>query len=187
MNLPNKLTMMRIIMIPLFLFFLLWDIVPGNELLALLTFALAAITDTLDGQIARRRNLVTDFGKLMDPLADKLLVMSALLPFVEVQDVPAVVIVIILAREFMVTSLRLIAVEKGVVIAADIWGKVKTVLQMFWIVYTLLLRWLASLEMMIGGPLTLIYQVGMVLVVVATVLSGINYMYKNHKLFTESI
>ena len=119
MNLPNKLTMLRIILIPVFLVLVLVESIPMHYLWALLVYLIACFTDTLDGHIARSRGLVTDFGKLMDPLADKLLVMSALVAFIPVADVPVWVVVVILAREFMVTSLRLIAAGKGVVIAAD--------------------------------------------------------------------
>ena len=142
MNLPNKLTMLRIILIPVFLVLVLVDRIPMHYLWSLIVFLAACITDTLDGNIARKRNLVTDFGKLMDPLADKLLVMSALVAFIPVAGVPVWVVVVILGREFMVTSLRLIAAGKGVVIAADKWGKVKTISQMVWLNYTLLMLWL---------------------------------------------
>ena len=141
MNLPNKLTMLRIILIPVFLVLVLVDRIPMHYLWSLIVFLAACITDTLDGNIARKRNLVTDFGKLMDPLADKLLVMSALVAFIPVAGVPVWVVVVILGREFMVTSLRLIAAGKGVVIAADKWGKVKTISQMVWLNYTLLMLW----------------------------------------------
>ena len=116
MNLPNKLTMLRIILIPVFLVLLLVESIPLHYLWSLIVYLAACFTDTLDGYLARSRNLVTDFGKLLDPLADKLLVMSALVAFIPVAGVPVWVVVIILAREFMVTSLRLIAAGKGVVI-----------------------------------------------------------------------
>ena len=139
MNLPNKLTMLRIILIPVFLVLLLAESIPLHYLWSLIVYLAACFTDTLDGHLARSRNLVTDFVKLMDPLADKLLVMSALVAFIPVAGVPVWVVVIILAREFMVTSLRLIAAGKGVVIAADKWGKIKTISQMIWLNYTLLM------------------------------------------------
>ncbi len=186
MNLPNKLTVLRMVMIPLFLVFFLSGGIPNNNLWALITFAAAAITDTLDGNIARKRGLVTDFGKFMDPLADKLLVMAALVAFVEVLGTPSVVIIIILAREFLVTALRTLAANKGVVIAADNWGKIKTVLQMFWIVYTLLLCWLEQTFTALPvswDVLYFIYSAGMVLVALITVVSGFNYIWKNRNLF----
>ena len=132
MNLPNKLTVLRMLMIPLFLICME---VPfeGRYLWALVLFALASFTDLLDGKIARARGLVTDFGKLMDPLADKLLVMAAMVSLITKGMVPAVFVIVILAREFLVTSVRLVAAGKGTVLAADIWGKIKTALQMVWI------------------------------------------------------
>lgn len=189
MNLPNKLTLLRMCLIPVFLLFLLWEGLPNNYLWALLIFAAASITDTLDGQIARRRGLVTDFGKFMDPLADKLLVMSALVGFVDVMDVPPTVIIVILAREFLVTALRTLAADNGVVIAADGWGKLKTVLQMFWICFTLLLLWVMAEEIGPGwvfAALSWVHIVGMTLVVAVTIISGFNYMWKNRQLFLRS-
>ena len=181
MNLPNKLTMLRIILIPVFLVFLLIESIPLHYLWAFITFVVACITDTLDGNIARSRGLITDFGKLMDPLADKLLVMSALVSFITVAGVPVWVVVLILAREFMVTSLRLIAAGKGVVIAADKWGKIKTISQMIWLNYTLLYLWLWQ-GTILGHNL---FLVGMGVVIYTTVVSGANYMIKNRALFSD--
>ena len=130
MNLPNKLTILRVIMIPFFLFFLLTSFVPGSKYIAFVIFALASLTDMLDGKIARKYNLVTNFGKFMDPLADKLLVCSAMIAFIEMGLMPAVVVIVIIAREFIISGFRLIAVEKGTVIAAGMAGKIKTVCQM---------------------------------------------------------
>ena len=129
MNLPNKLTVMRMALIPVFLVFMLVESIPHRYLIAAVIFAAASFTDYLDGHIARRDGLVTNFGKLMDPLADKLLVFSALVCFIELEMSSALIVFIILAREFLVTSVRLIAAEQGTVIAADIWGKMKTVSQ----------------------------------------------------------
>ena len=131
MNLPNKLTTARVVMIPLFLV----AVYQGWWLAALVIFALASITDALDGHIARSRGLVTDFGKFMDPLADKLLVTAALMVFVDLLEVPGWVVFLIVARELAITGLRTIAAGKGVVMAADKWGKVKTASQMVWILY----------------------------------------------------
>lgn len=203
MNLPNKLTMLRMFMIPVFLFFFLrktayvsWmPHIRYNYLLALIIFAAASITDLIDGKIARSRGLVTDFGKLMDPLADKLLVTSALcclLPGFGVWG--TVSLILILSREFLVTSIRLIAAGKGEVLAADIWGKVKTVVQMSWIVYYLLLlaanviilpdsvEYPTFLEpvMPLAVPLHYILFAAMVLL---TVLSGAHYVVKNRRMF----
>lgn len=142
MNLPNKLTLLRVILIPFFLLFVYLDI-PCHHLLALLVFAAASITDALDGSIARKRNLVTNFGKFLDPLADKVLVISALTVFVELDEVHmgAIPLIIISAREFMVSGLRLLAADSGIVVAAGIWGKLKTAFTMVTIVVTLL--WLS--------------------------------------------
>lgn len=181
MNLPNKLTMLRIILIPVFLVLVLVDRIPMHYLWSLIVFLAACITDTLDGNIARKGNLVTDFGKLMDPLADKLLVMSALVAFIPVAGVPVWVVVVILGREFMVTSLRLIAAGKGVVIAADKWGKVKTISQMVWLNYTLLMLWLFPE----AGWAYILFVVLMGIVVATTVLSGANYMLKNKALYSD--
>ncbi len=142
MNLPNKLTLLRVILIPFFLLFIYLDI-PCNFLLALIIFAAASITDALDGKIARARNLVTNFGKFLDPLADKVLVISALTVFVELDEVHmgAIPLIIISAREFMVSGLRLLAADSGIVVAAGIWGKLKTAFTMVAIVVALL--WLS--------------------------------------------
>ena len=129
MNLPNKLTLGRIILVPLMVAALLIDF-PFNNLVALIIFAAASITDLLDGKIARKQNLVTDFGKFADPLADKILVLATLLCFVQNGYCDCVAVIIVLFREFSVTSIRLIAASSGEVIAANIWGKAKTVSQM---------------------------------------------------------
>lgn len=190
MNLPNKLTMLRMALIPVFLVFMLCTGIPHNYLWALIVFAGASLTDMLDGQIARKRGLVTNFGKFMDPLADKLLVMSALVCFTQLEPafaLPAVVLVLILAREFAVTALRTLAADNGVVIAADKWGKIKTVSQMVWICYTLLMLWLCvGLLGYVNGPMLAIYWAGMAVVLVTTVGSGINYLGKNRELFMNS-
>lgn len=138
MNLPNKLTVARVVLVPFFIFFLLTDIVPMSSLWALVVFALASITDALDGHIARSRNLVTNFGKFLDPLADKVLVISALVCFVDMGLAGAVPVIIIIAREFMVSGLRLVTAGEGVVVAAGIWGKLKTAFTMVAIVVILL-------------------------------------------------
>ena len=139
MNLPNKLTVARIILVPFFVAALLINF-PLNNLAALAIFAAASITDLLDGKIARKRGLVTDFGKFADPLADKILVISALLCFVQLGLCDCVAVIVVLFREFAVTSIRLIAASKGKVIAANIWGKVKTVTQIVAIIAILALQ-----------------------------------------------
>lgn len=140
MNLPNKLTVMRVILVPFFIFFLLCDIPFGaqaNSVLALIVFIAASVTDALDGHIARSRNLVTNFGKFLDPLADKVLVISALVCFIQMGLVGAVPVIIIIAREFMVSGLRLVTANEGIVVAAGIWGKLKTAFTMVAIVIIL--------------------------------------------------
>ena len=133
MNLPNKLTILRVILIPVFLVFLMVPDIPGGKWIALGIFIAASLTDTADGMIARKYNLITNFGKFMDPLADKLLVDSALIAFVEMGRISAWIVIVIIAREFIISGFRLVASDKGVVIAAGIWGKVKTVVQMIMI------------------------------------------------------
>lgn len=142
MNLPNKLTLLRVILVPFFLLFMYINI-PFNFAIALVIFAAASITDALDGHIARKNNLVTNFGKFLDPLADKVLVISALCVFTEMPDVKmgAIPLIIIVAREFMVSGLRLLAADSGVVVAAGMWGKLKTAFTMVTIIGILL--WLS--------------------------------------------
>lgn len=143
MNLPNKLTLLRVILVPFFLLFMYLDACPYNYLIAFVIFVGASITDALDGKIARKHNLVTNFGKFLDPLADKVLVMAALAVFVEFDDVKmgAIPFIIITAREFMVSGLRLLAADSGVVVAAGMWGKLKTAFTMVTIIAILL--WLS--------------------------------------------
>ncbi len=130
MNLPNKLTMLRVFMIPFFVFFVYANFIPYNDYIALFIYVAACLTDLADGKIARKYNLVTTFGKFMDPLADKILVITALILFVEQGRMNAIALIIIVAREFIVSGFRLIASDKGIVIAAGIWGKIKTTVQM---------------------------------------------------------
>lgn len=200
MNLPNKLTILRVLLIPFFILFFFWSSLPLNFLWALIIFSAASITDTLDGHIARKNNLVTNFGKLMDPLADKLLVISALvcilgggyfhIGFSAESDhvIGLIGLIIILAREFTVTSIRLVAAEKGVVIAADKWGKFKTVSQMVWTV--LLLLRLVVPTTVTPASLTLIWSVALnvlfVIMIVLTVGSGFNYVWNNRELISDT-
>ena len=181
MNLPNKLTVLRMALIPVFLVFLLVEGIPWRFLWAAVVFGAASFTDYLDGHIARSRGLVTNFGKLMDPLADKLLVFSALICFL---------VFVILARELLVTSVRLIAAEQGRVIAADRLGKLKTVTQIVWVLYALLAMWI-QWELLPPSPNSfspafLFGDVVLQLVVVAlTVVSGWNYVWKNRGLLSD--
>jgi len=196
MNLPNKLTILRILMIPLFVFFFFEDRIPYHYTWALITFASAALTDLIDGKIARSRGLITDFGKLMDPLADKLLTTAAFCClFTNILNIPVVIsFILILSREFLVTSVRLVAAGKGEVLAADIWGKVKTVMQMLWIClellgYVLFAEFGYYLYYYLPDWLEIAYRdvmyVLLYAVVAVTVLSGVHYIVKNRHLFKE--
>ena len=139
MNLPNKLTLMRVILVPFFILFFYLESVPYNYLIAFIIFVAASITDALDGHIARKNNLITNFGKFLDPLADKVLVTAALCCFVEKGLMSAIPLIIIVSREFMVSGLRLVTANEGVVVAAGIWGKLKTAFTMVAIVVILVL------------------------------------------------
>lgn len=137
MNLPNKLTLMRVFLVPVFLIFIFVSRIPAHYTIALAVFAIASITDALDGHIARKNGLVTNFGKFLDPLADKVLVLAALAAFVELDVMSSIPLIIITAREFMVSGLRLIAADSGVVVAAGFSGKLKTAFTMVSIVFIL--------------------------------------------------
>lgn len=169
MNLPNKLTMFRVILIPVFIVVLMTGLVPApaNRYIAVAIFCIASFTDYLDGHIARKYNLVTNFGKFMDPLADKLLVSSALICMIELGLLPAWIVIIIISREFIITGFRLLAAEGGLVIAASWWGKIKTVTQMAMIILVLL---------GVGG---IIGSILIILATVFTVISGVDYIVKN--------
>lgn len=188
MNLPNKLTMLRVILVPFFVFFLLTDVWDtAGDYLALVIFIIASLTDMLDGKIARKYNLVTNFGKFMDPLADKLLVCSAMICLIELNMIPAWMVIIIIAREFIISGFRLIAADNRVVIAASMWGKCKTVVQMAMIIVLILnLNFFVFLPG--NGQLDILYLLGVVLsyaAVVLTVVSLIDYLYKNRGVLKE--
>lgn len=179
MNLPNKLTILRICLVPFFVFFLLAEFMPHRYLFALLLFCVASYTDHLDGKIARRDHLITNFGKLMDPLADKIMVMAALICLVKLDLASSVCVILIMAREFAVTSIRLLAVEQGRVIAANNWGKLKTVSQMTAIIVILLLQYLTGFHPGLELPALV---TGHVLVGIATLfslISGVIYAKEN--------
>lgn len=171
MNTPNKLTIARIIMIPFFVAFLMYDIT-GNadKWIALTIFVIASLTDTLDGYLARKYHLVTNFGKFMDPLADKLLVCSALICFTATGQLAAWITIIIIAREFIISGFRLIAAENGIVIAANYWGKFKTVSQMIMIILLLI---------DLGGAFDILEQIFIWLSVALTIISLITYIWQN--------
>lgn len=190
MNTPNKLTVLRIIFVPFIVAILLIDKIPHHYLISGLLFGAASFTDYLDGKIARRDGLITDFGKFADPLADKILVIAVLTCFVELHLANAVMLIIILAREFMVTSLRLVAVESGKVIAANMWGKTKTVSQMIAIITVFVTHYflelisigcipLAQYYEQIGFVITIINNVLLWFCVLMTVISGYIYMRDN--------
>ena len=171
MNLPNKLTILRMIMVPFFVLFMLVPIGgPANKWIALAIFVVASLTDTLDGYIARRDHLITDFGKFMDPLADKLLVCSALICFVELGDLPAWIVIVIIAREFIISGFRLVASDNGIVIAASKTGKLKTISQMVMVVLVI-----ADL----GDIFDVLKQIFIWLALILTVVSLIEYIAKN--------
>lgn len=188
MNLPNKLTVLRVIMIPIFVAVIFVTAIPYRFLIAAAIFALASLTDLLDGKIARKRGLVTDFGKLMDPLADKVFVTTALFCLICITEDPCwrmaltIATIIIVAREFLVTSLRLLVASKGIVIPAAFIGKVKTTLQMIAIICILLeTQFAEKLTELIGFPHWIGYIV-LAAAVVATIVSGVQYVnaYKSY-------
>ena len=173
MNTANKLTILRVVMIPAFLLVLYLN-VPYANYWALAIFAAASITDTLDGYIARHYNQITDFGKFMDPLADKCLVTAAMLWFVEVGQMPAWALLIVIVREFGVSGLRMVAADKGRVIAAGWSGKVKTAATMVCVLLMLL-------------PLPeIVSQIGTAVIVLTTIYSGVEYFMKNADILTEA-
>ena len=177
MNLPNKLTIFRVILIPFFVVCLLMPVIPFNNVIACVIFCVASFTDFLDGYLARRDGLVTNFGKFMDPLADKLLVGAALICLVETGQLPAWVVVIIISREFIISGFRLIASDNGVVIAASYWGKFKTVFQM-----VMICLMIANL----GGIFVVITQVVMWIAVALTIISLIDYLIKNKDVMKDT-
>lgn len=177
MNLPNKITMFRVAMIPVFLIFMLIPDIPNGTYIAAAIFIVAALTDLLDGYIARKHNLVTNFGKFMDPLADKLLVCSALICFVELNLLPAWIVIIIISREFIISGFRLVASDNGVVIAASWWAKIKTTVQMVMSV---------MLIINLDYPfINLLEQIAIYLAVILTIVSLIEYLVKNINVLKE--
>ena len=176
MNLPNKLTIMRVILIPFFVFFLLSPYFPAyGNYIAVAIFIVASLTDMLDGKIARKYNLVTNFGKFMDPLADKLLVCSAMICLIELDRLAAWIVIVIIAREFIISGFRLVASDNGVVIAASYWGKFKTTFQMIGVVLLIFnIPVLSTLT-------TIIVWIALAL----TVISLVDYIVKNAGVLTE--
>ena len=193
MNLPNKLTLARVIMVPFFVFFLAYDFIPHHTVIALGIFALASFTDHLDGSIARKRNLITNFGKFLDPLADKILVISALICFIPMNWITVWSVIIIMAREFMVSAVRLIAADNGKVVAANAWGKLKTVSQMVAILLVLIFQYICDLVVYAGGDpsvcwvvFSIIGRIFIGICVFFTILSGVIYLRDNWSLMKNS-
>ena len=193
MNLPNKLTILRVILIPFFLVFLMVDGIPGGKWISLAIFIVASLTDMLDGKIARKYNLITTYGKFMDPIADKLLVNSSFtIMATQTPDmVPVIAVVIMIARDIVVDALRMISVQKGVVIAANIFGKLKTVTQMV----AISLAFLDAnyfMSFVCGGLtgfaliLNILMSVAMILAVIATIWSGVDYFMKSKDVVLQS-
>ena len=177
MNLPNKLTLFRVVLIPFFVFFLLAPYFEGyGNYIAVAIFIVASLTDMLDGKIARKYNLVTNFGKFMDPLADKLLVCSAMICMIEMGKLPAWIVIVIIAREFIISGFRLVASDNGIVIAASYWGKFKTVFQMAMIIV---------LIADFGGVFDIIAQVLIWIALALTIISLIDYVVKNKEVLTQ--
>ena len=178
MNLPNKITVFRILMIPFFVACMLIKEIPYHEIIAGVIFIIAALSDLVDGKIARRFNLVTNFGKFMDPIADKLLVQSALLYFVANGLLPAWIAIVIMSREFIISGFRLVAADKGIVIAAGYLGKLKTVFQMVMSVMLIFHFshpvWLVTEQIFIWGSLIL------------TIVSLVDYFIKNKDVLKET-
>lgn len=177
MNLPNKLTILRIILIPFFVFFLLAQggLHETYRIVAAVIFIIASLTDLLDGKIARKYDLVTNFGKFMDPLADKLLVCSGLICFVGLNQLPAWFVIVIISRDFIISGFRLVAADNGVVIAASYWGKYKTVFQMV----------MSVLLIVNIRELSLVTAAFSIIALVLTVVSLVDYIVKNYRVLTE--
>lgn len=179
LNLPNKLTLLRVIMIPFFLYVLLYQPFGFNIsiFVAIAIFILASATDALDGHIARSRNLITNFGKFMDPLADKLLVSSALIALIEMDKLSSIVVIIIISREFIITGFRTVAANNNIVIAASKWGKLKTISQMVMLPICML---------GLIYPLAIIENILIIITVTLTIISAVDYIYKNKQVLYET-
>lgn len=178
MNLPNKLTILRVILIPFFVVFMMVPYFKGyGNYVALAIFIVASLTDMLDGKIARKYNLVTNFGKFMDPLADKLLVCSAMICLIETGQLASWIVIVIIAREFIISGFRLVASDNGVVIAASYWGKFKTVSQMLMVIVLILDLPYPAFQML-GTVLTY-------LALILTIVSLVDYIAKNRDVLKE--
>lgn len=191
MNLPNKLTMLRVIMIPFFVAAILYseqlgkaydseDVFTTTRIIAGILFCAASFTDFLDGYLARKNNLVTNFGKFMDPLADKLLVCSALILLTSEQLIPSWITIIIVGREFIISGFRLVASDNGVVIAASYWGKWKTVTQMVLCIFLIF-----APQLSYEGPGRIFKLVVLTIAVALTLISLCDYIWKNKSVITD--
>ncbi len=179
MNLPNKLTIIRVIMIPFFVFFMLTPMFPGiSNYIAVAIFCIASFTDFLDGYLARRDGLVTNFGKFMDPLADKLLVCAALICLVEKGILASWIVIIIISREFIISGFRLIASDNGIVIAASYWGKFKTVFQMAMVIL-LIINFPNPIYQLVATVVTYI-------ALILTIVSLVDYVVKNKDVLKDT-
>lgn len=189
MNIANKLTIIRVLMIPAFLVFMLIDFWEYNYYVAFVIFAVASYTDYLDGHLARKYNLVTNFGKFMDPLADKLLVAAALIGFVQLDVVPAWIVIVTVSREFIISGFRLIAANQGLVLAAGWWGKAKTAVQMTMILVLLFWMNFQSYDIVILEYFErLLYYVGQITMyasVILAIISATEYIVKNINVLKE--
>ncbi len=175
MNIANKLTVFRVVLVPFFVLFMLTDFTQYNRWIAFAIFCIATITDKLDGTIARKYDMITDFGKFMDPIADKLLVSSALICLSALGEIPAWIVIVIIAREFAISGIRLVAADNGVTIAATWWGKSKTIAQMAMIII-----------MLMNIPaLHILSQVVMYVSLILTLVSMVDYMIKNKAVLTN--
>lgn len=178
MNLPNKLTVLRMIMIIPFVVFMLNTGIAGDasKWIAVSIFIVASLTDLLDGKIARKYNLVTNFGKFMDPLADKLLVCSAMICLIEMGKLPAWIVIIIISREFIISGFRLVASDNGIVIAASYWGKFKTTFQMLMVVFLII---------DLGGVFATVETILIYVSLALTIISLVDYIVKNKQVLTQ--
>lgn len=179
MNTPNKLTVFRVVLVPFYMLFMLVDSIPFHYLIAFVLFVIASVTDLVDGKMARKNAQVTNFGKFLDPLADKILTTSALLCLMQIGLCNVWVVMIVLAREFLVTSIRLIAASEGTVIAANMWGKVKTTVQMVATIFVLLVLLVMDFGILTDFPIGLVSNILMWITALFTVVSGGKYLYDN--------
>ncbi|HHU03643.1 MAG TPA: CDP-diacylglycerol--glycerol-3-phosphate 3-phosphatidyltransferase [Fastidiosipila sp.] len=198
MNVPNRLTLLRIILVPVFLLFMVpifgdgtftqFVLSNGGRVIATFIFIIASLTDLLDGLLARRMQLVSNFGKFLDPIADKLLVIAGFAAFVELGRISSFVLIIIVAREFLVTGIRLLAVERGVVIAASWFGKIKAVVQMLTLIFLLIEPFIIGASYStttFSAGYEIFVNIMIVLTLVLTILSGLDYWYKNRILLRD--